>query len=193
MSDRRVILVHGFASWRSGRLDIDKLTPYFRQAEFEIVNFDYGFHFLVTPNNSKWAARLAAMIQPNDVIVAHSNGCLITQLATLITPAPPIRALALLNPAMDDKVQFGPQVNTVDVFYTPFDLPIRFGSFLPFGHPWGTAGVRGVTTGDHRIRNHDMTRYAVPIRSHLGIFQSEALSFWGPAIVRAVERRNEAL
>lgn len=176
----RAILCHGWASF-SGRTDIDRLGPYLINAGLEVVQFDYGWQLIVTPMTEKLATRLAAESQRADCIIAHSNGSLIAQRASLLNGK--ARHLILLNPALGDDVTFGPYVERVDVFYTPSDGAVRFGSWLPFGHPWGEAGVKGITTGDPRVHNHNMAEdYPVKVIGHLDIFQEKKLSFYGPML-----------
>jgi hypothetical protein len=84
-----IILVHGFLE-RSGKDTIDKFIPYFIEAGYDVVDFDYGFQMLVSFRNDKWAELLANLVIstisqntnttgiPKQVIgLGFSNGCLL--------------------------------------------------------------------------------------------------------------------
>ncbi len=179
---RRVILAHGWASAFSGRYDIDRFAPFFEAAGYEVVQFDYGFHLIVSGGNGKWAHKLREMVLDDDLIVGHSNAAVLIYSLSW-QPLLRFRAI-LLNPVLDRDVRFGPSLQHVEVFHTPTDLAVRIAGLLPW-HPWGWAGATGIRTGDPRVTNHDMSKdYPVKVRSHLGVFREPALSFYGPLIAR---------
>lgn len=147
---KRIILVHGFASLWSGKLDIDQLAPTFIKRGYEVTHMDYGFRIITTPRNPKVAAKLAAMVEPGDIIVAHSNGALVALLASKLNYE--MSTVVLIRPALDTDAIFGVSVNRIIVYHSRFDEAIQgVARWLPFKHPWGPAGAEGLD--DPRAEN----------------------------------------
>lgn len=149
---KRIITIHGWASPWSGRNDIDTLEPTFIKRGYEVSSFDYGWHLIITPNNPKVARKLAAMIEPNDILVTHSNGAHIALLASRLTTA--FSTVVLIRPALDTDAIFGIGVKRIIVYYSPFDPAIQgVARWIPFKHPWGAAGSEGMD--DPRAENYN--------------------------------------
>lgn len=90
----------------------------------------------------------------------------------------------LLNPVLSRDAKFGPSVEEVHCFYTPWDVLGRIAGLLPW-HPWGWAGVSGLTEGEGRYNyNMSKTVRAGRVLSHLGMFREPALSFYGMQIAK---------
>lgn len=178
----RVILVHGWASAWSGRYDVDKLAPYFKAKGHEVVQFDYGFHLLVSHRIDEWTERLWGATRSGGVICGHSNAAVLVQRLSWIPTFFPQTAI-LLNPALSRNAKFGPFLRKLYVFHTPYDIPIRIAGLLPW-HSWGWGGADGIKAADE---NCDMsTDHPVKVWTHLGLFREPALSFYGPLIAGLV-------
>lgn len=178
---RRIITIHGWASPWSGRNDIDTLEPTFRQRGYEVLGFDYGFRLITTPKNPKFAHKLAAMLQPNDIIIAHSNGALVALLASKLPVIPlgtPL-TVVLIRPALETDAKFDIPVKRIIVYYSPFDEAIQgFARWLPFRHPWGPAGAEGLL--DPRAENVCAPEMPVESRSYFHLdwsFPSKRVAF----------------
>lgn len=152
MSKGTIWLVHGWNSFVSGRYEIDTLGPTLIKRGYEVKQGDYGWHLFVSRRNERWARELAAQIQPNDIIIAHSNGAHIALLASRLTTA--FSTVVLIRPALDTDAIFGIGVRRIIVYYSPFDPAIQgVARFLPFKHPWGAAGSEGMD--DPRAENYN--------------------------------------
>jgi len=179
----RAILVHGFNVWDNGAGTVDRLEPYLEKAGFNVAQFDYGWIFLlrVRLNNKRYARRLAAMTQPEDVLIGHSNGC------NIITEAGWIgahcRHAVFINPALDSDAPIPPRFGGVDVWHSPSDAPVRLARFLWF-HPWGNMGARGYRGKDWRVRNFNKQEdFDVSSAAHSDVFSPALLPYFAPKIV----------
>lgn len=179
---KRVILVHGFASPFSGKFDIDTYGPYWLRAGYEVLQFDYGFRLFVSIRNDKWARRLKEVTLPGDTVLAHSNGCLVAQKASLL--GAPFDRLVLLCPALDVDAEFGEQVRRIDVWYAAHDYPTKISQFLP-GHSWGPMGALGYRGTNPKVVNHDRESFPVKSYTHLDLlYDKEKRDYFGPLTVR---------
>ena len=179
-----VVLLHGFADF-SGRWTTDKFRPSLIKAGFEVIEQDY--HFTLFPNllhNERESDKLA---QSNpEFVVAHSNGCRITQMASW--KGLKSKMIILINPALDAKSEFGSGVETILVLHTPSDWILLLASLIPF-HPWGKMGRVGYKGDDKRVRNwnmrydHGLWRKGVRVTGHLDIFREEKRRFWENAFI----------
>lgn len=181
--NKRVILVHGFASWGSGKLDIDRLAPFWESFGYEVVHKDYGFKIIVALGNNHWAEELAAITQPGDVVCAHSNGCLVAQRASLL--GAPFSQMVFIAPALPVDFKIGEQVGHVHVWHSPYDEATLISKYVY--RSWGAAGNFGYKGKDPRITNYDRSKYSTPSRLHLDVFTEPRLSYFGPLFVGHVE------
>lgn len=176
----RVILVHGFNVKDGGAGTTDGLRPHFAREGFKVLEFDTGWRFLagVRFGNAKRARRLARMIQPGDLLVGHSDGCNLINLASWHLSgsgsAKPAAAI-YLNPALDRDAQLAPQVKGALVFHTPSDRVVAFARKLPW-HPWGDMGRVGYVEKnavyqDGRYHNISYEHLGIPGAGHSGAFK----------------------
>jgi hypothetical protein len=183
----RAILVHGFNVRDKGAGSIDKLGSYLEARAFRIQQFDYGWLFLlgVRMKTRKHARRLAAMSQPGDVAVGHSNGCnLIVEAAWR---GARFKRVVFINPALDADTPLPPQIDRCDVWHSPSDQAVRFARFLWF-HPWGNMGAIGYVGNSKRYRNFNKeTGFERSSDSHSDVFSDSLLPYFGPKIVDALD------
>ena len=176
----RVILVHGFNVKDGGKGTTDGLRPHFAREGFKVLEFDTGWRFLagVRFGNAKRARRLARMIQPGDVLVGHSDGCNLINLAAWQlagSGAAKPAAVVYLNPALDADTQLAPQIKGALVFHTPSDWIVALASKLPL-HPWGNMGQIGYLEKspiyqDGRHHNISYEHLAIAAPGHSGAFK----------------------
>jgi hypothetical protein len=182
----KVTLVHGF--WdNNGHRTTDLLTPFFKDKQFEVEEFDYGFTGLLGVRllNDRRAGELAERTRAETIGVGHSNGCAILQKASFL--GAPFSQLVFINPALDADAGVGTQVKRIHVWHSPSDLPVRFANTF-ISHPWGEMGATGYKGTDPRFINYNKEDdFDVSSQSHLDIFfVKEKLDFFGPLIVNAV-------
>ena len=175
----RVILVHGFNVKDGGKGTTDGLRPYFEAKGFTVLEFDTGWRFLagVRFGNGKRARRLARMIRPGDILVGHSDGCNLINLASWHQSGAKGKPVACiyLNPALDRDTQLAPQVSAALVFYTRTDKIVAVANWLRF-HPWGDMGRVGYIEKnqvylDGRYHNIEYEHIGIEKAGHSGAFK----------------------
>lgn len=151
----RVILIHG-AHYRSRdrATNMRRFAPSFRAAGFCTIIPTYGFLPALLLGLFPWlddriAESLAGFVQPDDILIGHSNGA---TLSYLISQRVPVRGAVLVNAALEsDRV---PHAKFVHVYYNAGDVVTKLSQWLPF-HPWGSMGGIGYQGSDVRVRNFD--------------------------------------
>jgi hypothetical protein len=158
----RYVLVHG-AAVRRCRTHLPNLEEYLELAPVE--TFCPGYILMLSAHwlNRRAATRLAAVLQPGDIVIAHSNGCHIADLA--MRKWPDIEStcrLVALSPALDKDYAFSVGWETVDVFYNPGDRLSWLARHIPC-HPWGAMMGAGIMGRRLRMlpqeRNHNIPEF----------------------------------
>ncbi len=173
----RVFVLHGFNVRDGGTGSIDKLIPALVGADFEVVEFDYGWMFLLGAKlRDRFLARkLAKMVQPGDVVIAHSNGCCIAQMAAEL--GAPFAVMVFISPALDRDAERPAQVGERHVWHTPSDEWVTKARWLPFAK-WGDMGAVGYQgKPDERTKNYNGEEllWVRPLR-HSGWFAEPPVS-----------------
>lgn len=160
---------HGFNVWDRGKGTIDKLKPFFQRDNCLWHDFDYPWTFIlgVYLFNKARARRLAESIMPGSIVIAHSNGCAIANMASRMTNN--IEKLVYVNPALECDLICGPSVKAVDVWHSKTDRPVLFSEYLPC-LIWGAMGRYGYCGTDTRYNNYEMGDVG-----HSGVFESYEL------------------
>lgn len=166
----RVGLVHGFNVRDNGAGTTDTLRAHYEAEGFEVYEFDTGWRGLamVRFGNAKRARKLAAMMQPGDILIGHSDGCnLIDQAAWNRADSDPPEPAAVIyyNPALDVDAPLAPQVKGALVFHTDSDWVVKIAARLKW-HPWGQMGATGY---DEREQSRYDGRYRNTSYEHLGL------------------------
>lgn len=156
----KVHLIHGIHTKKEETSTPERLIPDLLAvgySEEDIVNHEYGWAFGITSRwaNDERAAEIARKINPGDVIIAHSNGCLITKIMLADCGILPRRVI-LLQPALDVDTVFEQGNYDINVFFNKEDKATLIARmFLWFHHPYGAMGRYGYRGSDYRIRNFD--------------------------------------
>ena len=184
------ILVHGYNVWDGGQATVGKLQSFLEVRGVDCIVLNYGWTGLIGTykHNSSIAARIgkaahAARLAGYTVIAfGHSNGCAILHMATTRFSAY-IPFMTYVNPALGKTMHPGRNVESLHVWHSPSDAPVRWAKYLPF-HPWGEMGATGYTGDDKRVTNFDK-QYGYPVssREHSDMFLVEGLPFFGPLCV----------
>jgi pimeloyl-ACP methyl ester carboxylesterase len=187
MNNKRVILIHGFNVRDGGAGSILKLAPYFEAAGYRVKTFRYGFFFLLRVRLlvDRFARVLADMSEPGDIVVAHSNGCLMAQIAAELGGE--FAQLVYINPALDRDTALPSHVKRLHVWHSPGDKAVSAARFMP-AHRWGDMGAVGYRGPfDPRVTNYDKEfGYPVKSGSHSDIFLPGKIEFFAPLIVKAL-------
>ncbi|MBI2046187.1 MAG: hypothetical protein HYT28_02105 [Parcubacteria group bacterium] len=124
--------------------------------EKEIVAHPYGFPIVFGTawlRNPFITRRIAKQIEPDDIIIGHSNGAalawLIAEHGAVFTGA------ILIDPALDADKVIAPQVKWIHIFYNACDEVVSWAKWIPF-HFWGDQGKKGYTGNDSRYLQHDV-------------------------------------
>lgn len=183
----RAILVHGFNVHDGGKNTVAKLTPYLAAAGYDVRVFRYGWMGLVSVRlfNTRFAQMLADMVNSDDVLIGHSNGCCLLHLAAQKRAR--ARKLVYINPALDRAAPLAPQVRALHVWHSPSDKPVAWARFLP-DHPWGDMGAWGYQgRHDPRITNFNKENgFEISSSEHSDVFTGKRLEYFGPLIVRNI-------
>lgn len=147
-----IILCHGFNVKDAGKATLGRLKPYLR--EHHIQDGGYGdFKMLgVRFFNDNIATVVAGMANDNSIGIGHSNGCAILRRAAFHTPN--IKQLILINPALDNDLEFPDTVERIDVYHNKYDDIVTVSKWLPFME-WGDMGNVGYTGNSNRVFNHE--------------------------------------
>lgn len=179
---QRVILVHGFNVSDKGAGTTGRLAELLRKDfnKFEVIEFAPGWRGLlgVRLNNKRLAQQLAQKIQPNDILIGHSDGCnlLDKALHELSSLYPAKVKLVYINPALDRDTALSSIVERCLVFHTESDRVVWLSRFLAF-HPWGEMGMKGYKPAkkelfDFRYQNVPFEKLGFHNLGHSGVFKS---------------------
>lgn len=184
----RAILVHGFNVRDGGRKTTGTLRPYLKAAGYDVREFRYGWLGLLSVRlfNQRFAELLADMVNPDDVLIGHSNGCCLLHLAAQKRAR--FAKAVYINPALDRGMPLAPQVRVLHVWHSPSDRPVAWARILP-DHPWGDMGAVGYQgRHDPRITNFNKEHgfAEASSREHSDVFTGKRLACFGPKIVAAI-------
>lgn len=190
------LLVHGFNVRDRGVGTVGRLRFFFTARGWDVINFDMGWMGLIqvrTQNkkhaqNVAAAARTAKTLGSEVIAVGHSNGCRILHHATSDFDAP-IDRIAYINPALDPDLAPGRHVDSLHVYHSPSDKPVRLARYLP-SHTWGNMGAVGYLGEDPRVFNFNKEIALIPSVAHSDFADEDKLPFYGPLIVNNLIRGN---
>jgi len=191
----QVLLIHGFNVWDKGVGSVGELRGYCAALDLPYHILKYGHFGLwdARTKNDNVARQVKEFIDnSNDpvIVIAHSNGCTITQLAIELYAAAPEHCI-FINPALRHDINL-PNVCTYDIWHSPSDRPVKWAKYLPRTNfrPWGDMGAVGSTLGASHVLNYDKENgTAVSSKKHSDVFSTELLSFFAPLILRTALQR----
>jgi len=185
----KAFFVHGFNVKDNGASTIGKMLPFFANANISTQMITYGHFNLFEPRweNKAVAQRLKDSIQEardegyKIIVIAHSNGCDITQRAA--EQGAVIDKAVLISAAIDNNIEFAPSIKSVDVWHSRKDWVLFLAKFMPFNR-WGEMGRTGATRYDKRVKNFDRSQnYDAPSSWHSDLFASPLIEYFGPIIL----------
>lgn len=181
MTIDRAILVHGFNVSDDGAGTTGRLAKRLReQGGIEVVEFQPGWRGLigVRVSNKRRAQQLAKLIQPGDLLIGHSDGCNLIDMACheLTSFNPGKVSCVYFNPALDRDTALSPIVSKCLVFHTESDQVVWLSKWLAW-HPWGEMGQRGYkatrpSLHDARYENISFESLGHHQLGHSGVFKS---------------------
>lgn len=156
--EKRAILVHGYNVSDGGAGTTGGLRSELEEAGYEVLEFSTGWRglFMVRFGNEKRAQELALIMREGDLLVGHSDGCNLINMATWFLEenymVPPSVVVAYVNPALDRDAELAPRVRAAAVYHTNSDWVVKLARILPF-HNWGDMGAHGYEGDDARYKN----------------------------------------
>lgn len=176
----KVHFIHGIRV-RDPKQNIGRLLPYFEARGYETQLHDYGWRWVTARwYNDEVVAEIAPHIGAGDVVVGHSNGGCIAWL--LAEAGVKYRGAVLINPALDRKARFAPQIDWINVYYNEGDSAVALSRLLLF-HPWGAMGREGPSYESRRVLKRD----CAPFLGHSVVI--EQATHFGPMLADDVDWR----
>lgn len=178
-----VHLLHGIHTSKNSRRLAD-LAPIVEQASgLPVVYHEYGDILAIQTRwkNPGIAERLAKLVEPGDVLVGHSNGCAIwTRVLMLGAPA---QGVVLLNGALDDSIEFPPQLKWAHVYFNQYDKAVPWAERMPkwlLDPMWGDLGRDGYRGKDPRVTKTDCFNSPPfpPLAGHSAIIDGRPARVW---------------
>lgn len=154
--DPTIHIIHGIHTSEGSTSTPALMIPKLKRQHYNVVVHDYGWvlGILSRFQNEGRAKKIAPFIKEGDIILAHSNGADITRRMLKsfgIKPA----GIILLQPALDDDIEFEPGDYWINVFFNEEDKAVWIAKFLPLHHPYGEMGRVGYTGLDTRVKNYN--------------------------------------
>lgn len=151
----------------------------------------YGWRGPVSVALTNWATarEIVDQVADGDIMVAHSNGCLLAWMVCNLMAkkgrAP--TAVVCIAPAMRQDTEWPEGDYRVLCIHNPADWVVELGRVfgrlwehcLPIPHGWGSAGRLGFTRPDTRVSNWNVREYDLEVHSDV---LNEHVSEWGPRI-----------
>jgi hypothetical protein len=183
-------VLHGFNVRDGGAGSIDKLAPLLVAEGFEPMEFDYGWlgPLGVKALDGRLGRLLAKLVKPGDVVVAHSNGCCIAQLAA--EQGAPFAVMAFISPALDRDSPVPANVGERHVWFSHSDEWVGKARWLPFVK-WGDMGRVGHRPDSPRNFNFDGEEIFGTRIKHSGWFQEPIVNTAASAIVKLLARSHK--
>ncbi len=209
-----VRLIHGFNVSDGGAGSVGHLRPYLHDAGLRTVLHDYGWTgpLRLRLRNRATIKELLPLIREGDVLVGHSNGCLICW--ELLEAGAPVSAVVAIQPAMRRTAMWRPDVPVL-VLWNPRDLAVLFArpwarlttaahwtlaqppiarrlvpEFRP--HGWGSAGRHGFTNFQLNLRQWNTCGeyWGHPVGGHSNVLRPPPLMTWGPRIATWIKEQK---
>lgn len=175
----RVILIHGI--YTQPPSVVEGLIPYLTR--YPVIYPDYGWISGIETKfvNPIIVGTLLPFIEPDDTIVAHSNGCAIAY--DLMNRGVPMKGAIFINAALERNIVRPDWVPWIQVIYNAGDEiteAAKLGAELGLTDPvWGEMGHAGYSGSDSHIVNTDA---GPEVSGHSDLFTPAHLVKWGPFV-----------
>jgi hypothetical protein len=178
-----IYLVHGFNVKDDGAGSVGTLTRSLEAGGHTVKLVTYGWmqRLRVRACTKGVAKVFASMVEPNSVVIAHSNGANVVNAAAEFGAV--FEHVFLINPALDEDIAI-PFARRVTVFHAPSDGWTRLARWIPFSD-WGRQGQVGYTGDDDRYINVDLDFLSGGEKlGHSGVFKDVAIRTTMTAIIK---------
>ena len=153
---KTAILVHGAGVFLGNSRLFNLYTP-LKNKGFAVNRFRYGYVFVLTSfvRNIFAAKKLGKIIKENNIIIGHSNGCLVADMAIKHAASYGGTSLICLAPALDTQHVFDWRWKDITIIRSPGDYT-SLAEYIPL-HPWGAMMRDGILNRETEKREHQMT------------------------------------
>lgn len=184
----RCILIHGIHTCGSDQPP-QSLIPYLSPP---VLYPDYGFELALATRilNPMIEGAVSPFIQPDDVLIGHSNGCAI--IYDMLKSGVKASGVVFINGALEQLFALPDCVKWCDVYYNSGDTITEAAKVAAdlglVDLCWGELGHAGYAGSDHRVQNINTGATAgfPQVDGHSAIFSSTNLPAWGPFIARRI-------
>lgn len=188
----RAILIHGIHTVGPG--PVAGLKPFLAADGISSCDPDYGYILGVETKriNPVVVGCLMPFVQPDDVLICHSNGCAI---AYDLMKLQPVAGAVFINAALEQNIVRPVGCKWIDVYYNPDDTiteVAKWGAALGVTDSvWGEMGHAGYSGTDTEIANFNCgATPGMPIvRGHSDFFTAGNLAFWGKFVAQRIASR----
>lgn len=154
-------ILHGFNVRDHGAGTLLRLTSTIALLGYCVRRWPFGWRFLLSVRfgNARRARQIAATLKPGDLLVGHSDGCNLADLAARYASLPP-KSLHLLyfNPALNRCTKLPETVATCTLYASPNDRALWWARWLP-AHRWGDLGRVGPVYPRSPLHSHFLPGY----------------------------------
>ena len=170
-----------------GAVTTSLFKPLFEAAGVRVFYPDYGWIYGVGTGlfNPHIVGTIATYIDPDDVLICHSNGCAIAY--EIMQTRKPMAGAVFINAALDPRIIRPDTVGWIDVHYNAGDdatVAAKFANDLGLvDKDWGEAGHVGYIGSDPLVRtfNDGSPPSALPpLSGHSDWFTPAKFALWGP-------------
>ena len=170
---KKVYLIHGFNVKDEGATTTGTIADLLVNKGFNVTQIHYGYFFRLRVRlcNKGIAHTMAHLIEPGSTCIAHSNGASIAYLA--LQYGAQWKNLTLINPALDNTLEFPEQLENIQVWYSPHDKWTGLAKYIP-NSIWGNMGRVGYKGSlDDRLVQYNQEKILGRFEDeHSGIFSS---------------------
>jgi hypothetical protein len=181
-------LIHGIHT--QGPSLPERLAPFFAPTEVKYPDYGWILGLQTKMINPIIVGTLLPYIGPDDVIVAHSNGCAIAY--DLMLMGIKIKGAVFINAALEQDIKRQSGVGWIDVYFNQGDditeaarVAERFGLV---DKVWGEMGHAGYKGTDPLITNIDCgkTKDMPVVCGHSDLASVVNLPKWGPFVAKRI-------
>ena len=191
----RILIVHGIHN-NDNEAWMSYLLWKFNGAGWNAHKWTYGYAYamLTRWQNPGRSERLAALIEPGDVLLGHSNGCCLIWMAAEL--GAPIGGAILINPALDSDKVMAKQVKWVNIYANRQDEAVKVAAVFP-AHPWGSQGRDGLTVDDSPRSKVIWTSSehvdAPAVHGHSAALAPGSLEPWSDRFIKDADERQDEI
>jgi hypothetical protein len=188
----KIHLVHGIHSGPNDPM-VPGLVPYLQKTGLQVAAPNYGYILGIEAArmNPMIEGVLAPYIDPDDILVGHSNGCAIIY---ELMKHGNRNGIVFINPALDADLPFlaHSEFRWMHVYYNAGDTLTEVAEIAEWAgiapRCWGDMGHDGYKGHDKRVRNIDCgnTEGMPKVNGHSDIFTAANLPQWGAFIANGI-------